>query len=138
MKTTIVPILFLALDCSSVGAKEFKLAAPFTDNMILQRECPVPVWGAGAPGSEVTVEFAGQVKAAKADDNGDWMLRLDPLEASLTERVFRVRNNRGQSHDLEGVLVGEVWFSSGQSNMVWTAGKSMCRDLASDLSRAEK
>jgi len=138
MKTTIVPILFLALDCSSVGAKELQLAAPFTDNMILQRECAVPVWGAGAPGSEVTVEFAGQVKAAKADDKGDWMLKLDPLEASLTERVFRVRNNRGQSHDLEGVLVGEVWFSSGQSNMVWTAGKSMCRDLASDLSRAEK
>ncbi|MDG2488220.1 MAG: sialate O-acetylesterase [Roseibacillus sp.] len=138
MKTTMVPILFLALACSSVGAKEIQLAAPFADNMILQRECAVPVWGSDAPGSEVTVEFAGQVKAAKADDKGDWMLRLDPLEASLTERVFRVRNNRGQSHDLEGVLVGEVWFSSGQSNMVWTAGQSMCRDLASDLSRAEK
>ena len=138
MKPTIVPILFLALDCSSVGAKELQLAAPFADNMILQRECPVPVWGSDVPGSEVTVEFAGQVKVAKADDKGDWMLKLDPLEASLTERVFRVRNNRGQSHDLEGVLVGEVWFSSGQSNMVWTAGKSMCRDLASDLSRAEK
>ena len=138
MKTTIVPVLFLSLACSSVGAKEIQLAAPFTDNMILQRERAVPVWGSDAPGSEVTVEFAGQVKVAKADDKGDWMLRLDPLEASLTERVFRVRNNRGQSHDLEGVLVGEVWFSSGQSNMVWTAGKSMCRDLASDLSRAEK
>ena len=109
--------VFLALACSSVGAKEIQLAAPFADNMILQRECAVPVWGSDVPGSEVTVEFAGQVKAAKADDKGDWMLRLDPLEASLTERVFRVRNNRGQSHDLEGVLVGEVWFSSGQSNL---------------------
>ena len=47
-----------------------------------------------------------------------------------------IDNDRGESTRLENVLVGEVWFASGQSNMVWTAGKSMCQDLARELSRS--
>ena len=35
-------------------------------------------------------------------------------------------------------LVGEVWFSSGQSNMDWVAGKSMCRELAGELQRSKE
>ena len=55
-----------------------------------------------------------------------------------TERSLEVKNNRGQTITLNGVLVGEVWFSSGQSNMVWTAGKSMCNQLARDLASAKE
>ncbi|NNM29782.1 MAG: sialate O-acetylesterase, partial [Akkermansiaceae bacterium] len=127
--TTSIILLLLSLPAVGTAAdQKLELAAPFTDNMILQRESPVPVWGFDAPGSRVTVEFAGQTKSAAADENGDWMVKLDPLEVSLEERGFRVKNARGESIDLEGVLVGEVWFSSGQSNMVWTAGKSMCNE----------
>ena len=43
-----------------------ELATPFTDNMILQRQSEVPVWGWADPGSEVTVAFAGQEKTATA------------------------------------------------------------------------
>ncbi len=97
---------------------QLELAVPFTDNMILQRESKVPVWGGDAPGNRVTVEFAGQTKTAVVDKNGDWMVKLDPLKASREERGLVVKNNRGKSISLKGVLVGEVWFSSGQSNMV--------------------
>ncbi len=112
---------------------QLELAVPFTDNMILQRESKVPVWGGDAPGNRVTVEFAGQTKTAVVDKNGDWMVKLDPLKASREERGLVVKNNRGKSISLKGVLVGEVWFSSGQSNMVWVAGKSMCNQLAREL-----
>ena len=44
-----------------------RVAVPFTDNMILQRQSDVPVWGSSKPGSRVTVEFAGQKKVALAD-----------------------------------------------------------------------
>jgi len=118
--------------------QKLELAAPFTDNMILQRQTSAPVWGFDAPGAKVTVEFAGQKKTAVADKNGDWTLKLDPLKASLTERSFKVTNNKNQSIVLKGVLVGEVWFSSGQSNMVWTAGKSMCSGIAREISGAKK
>ncbi len=139
MKTILFPVL-AALSLSigvSAAAPKLELAVPFTDNMILQRQAKVPVWGFDAPGSRVTVEFAGQTKTAVTDANGDWMLKLDPLEVSREERSFRVKNDRGESIDLRGVLVGEVWFSSGQSNMVWVAGKSMVSDLARELAGSE-
>lgn len=115
-----------------------ELAAPFTDNMILQRESAVPVWGWAKPGAEVTVAFAGQSKTSAVGDDGKWMVKLDPLTASAEERDFSVSATGGQSITLTDVLVGEVWFSSGQSNMVWVASKSMVRDLASELAKAEE
>jgi sialate O-acetylesterase len=118
--------------------QQLELAVPFTDNMILQRESKAPVWGFDEPGNRVTVGFAGQTKTAVADKNGDWMVKLDPLQASRKERGLEVKNNRGKSISLKGVLVGEVWFSSGQSNMVWTAGKSMCNEVARELASSKE
>lgn len=119
--------------------QKLELAAPFTDNMILQRGKPVPIWGFDAPGSKVTVAFAGQKKTATADKNGDWMVKLDPLKASTEPAELAVSSTTidPESLTLANVLVGEVWFSSGQSNMVWVAGKSMCSGLARELAASE-
>jgi sialate O-acetylesterase len=116
-----------------------ELAAPFTNNMILQRQKPVPVWGYAVPGDKIMVAFAGQTKTAKADRKGDWMIKLDALEASSESREFTVKSElSSESITLTDVLVGEVWFSSGQSNMVWIAGKSAVRDIAQELSKADE
>ena len=125
--------LLLSLSAAADAAEGLKVAAPFTDNMILQRQCEVPVWGVDAPGGRVTVEFAGQTKTAVVDQSGDWMVKLDPLEASREERSLSISNDRRESLVLNHVLVGEVWFSSGQSNMVWIANKSMCSNLAREI-----
>ena len=67
-----VSLLLLSITVTVAAAdQKLELAAPFTDNMILQRQTDVPVWGFDAPGAEVTVEFAGQKKTAVADKNGD-------------------------------------------------------------------
>ena len=132
---------FLGLSAAlsvSAADHQLELAVPFTDNMILQRESKVPIWGFDKPGNRVTVEFAGQTKSAVADKKGDWMVKLDPLKASREERGLEVKNNRGKSVSLKGVLVGEVWFSSGQSNMVWTAGKSMCNQLVREIAASKE
>jgi len=140
MMNLVVSILLLLSMATTVAAADQKLelAAPFTDNMILQRQTDVPVWGFDAPGAKITVEFAGQKKTAVADKNGDWTVKLSPLKASLTERSFKVTNNKSESIVLGGVLVGEVWFSSGQSNMVWTAGKSMCSGIAREIAGSKE
>jgi sialate O-acetylesterase len=91
-----------------------KLPSIFTDHMVLQRDLPVPVWGKAAPGEEVTVEFAGQKKSAKADASGKWMVKLDPLTANAEPQVLKAGGVTVQD-----VLVGEVWLASGQSNMEW-------------------
>ncbi|MBM79229.1 MAG: hypothetical protein CMJ78_01390 [Planctomycetaceae bacterium] len=118
----------------ALGVPSFELGTPFVDNAVLQRGMPVPVWGWNKAGSKVTVTFAGQTKTATANDKGKWMLALDPLRASTEERELKATSGN-ESITLSGVLVGEVWFSSGQSNMDWTAGRSNCRDLANSLAR---
>ena len=147
LQTAWIVLLFLSFSHAVQAAEPagsqpptqtLELAVPFTDNMILQRQSDVPVWGFGKPGEKVTVAFAGQTRTAKVNKLGDWMVRLAPLKASSTERVMKVSNASGESISLKGVLVGEVWFSSGQSNMDWLASKSMCRELANTLARSEE
>jgi sialate O-acetylesterase len=94
------------------------LGQPFSDNMVLQRTMPVPVWGWAASGDNVTVTFAGQSKNATAGKDGAWKLTLDPLTASFEPRVLSVRS--AQASDaltLTNVVVGDVWICAGQSNM---------------------
>ncbi len=89
------------------------------NHAVLQRGEPVPVWGWGKPGEEVTVSFAGQVKRARVNEKGSWRLELDAMEASAKGRPMEVTGADGQSVKVEDVLVGEVWMASGQSNMQW-------------------
>jgi sialate O-acetylesterase len=62
---------------SQAEKDSLELAVTFTDNMILQRETNVPVWGFDEPKTKVTVEFAGQKKSVVTDEFGDWMSNLN-------------------------------------------------------------
>ncbi|MDG2223001.1 MAG: hypothetical protein P8L85_16595 [Rubripirellula sp.] len=109
------------------------LGAPFCDNMVLQREMPVPIWGWSKPGTRVTVEFASQQKTATAGAGGKWMVELDPLQASFVPAEMVVVEGSGNKVALRNILVGEVWLASGQSNMQWKVAKSKCAKLAQEL-----
>ncbi len=87
----------------------------FGDDMVLQRDMPVPVWGWAEKGEPVTVTFAGQEKSTVAGENGKWRVTLDPLKASKEPAAFKVSGKN--EIILKNVLVGEVWLCSGQSNM---------------------
>jgi len=120
-----LPILLAVLaGCSSLFAASFRLAAPISDHMILQREKPVAVWGWADAGESVTVAFAGQSKTATADTDGKWMLKLDALKASAEPRTLVVSGKDGHKVEVKDVLVGEVWLGSGQSNMAMTVQRS--------------
>jgi sialate O-acetylesterase len=92
-----------------------KVAAIFGDNMVLQQQQVVPVWGWSAPEATVTVKFSGQKKSARADAHGHWIVKLKKLEASFTPQTLAIE--AGETKAFTNVLVGEVWLCSGQSNM---------------------
>jgi sialate O-acetylesterase len=92
-----------------------KLPAIFGDNMVLQQEQPVPVWGWSAPGASVLVKFAGQTKSTRADDQGRWSVKLAKLKASFEPQSLTIES--GTTKIFTNILVGEVWLCSGQSNM---------------------
>ncbi len=129
-------LLALLLAAAAPAQAALELGSPFVDDMVLQREMPAPVWGWAPAGTSVEVAFAGQRQRAVADQKGRWRVSLAPLAASGEERELVVTAAGGAEITRRGVLVGEVWFSSGQSNMDWIAGKSMCRDLANQLQRS--
>lgn len=126
MPTSRIPLLALAaLTLGALAsAAELRLPAVFSDHMVLQRDKAVAVWGWADAAEEVSVEFAGQKKAAKADASGKWFLRLDPLTASAESRNLTATGKDGRKAEVSDVLVGDVWLGSGQSNMAMTVNRA--------------
>jgi len=116
---SLLTLSVLAVGCGSVHAAA-KLPGFFTDNMVLQQGMPVPVWGTADKEEEVTVSFTEQVKVAKADENGRWEIRLDPLAASADGKDLCIKATN--EIVFKNVVVGEVWICSGQSNMEFGVG----------------
>ena len=87
----------------------------FGDNLVLQREMRVPVWGEAAPGETVTVSIQGQTVKTKANELGKWTAYLAPMSASEQETLTVACG--AESRSFRNVAVGEVWLAAGQSNM---------------------
>ena len=97
------------------ASAEVKLPAIFTDNAVLQRGLPAPIWGWADEGEKVTVTLGQQTKTATPTaPGGKWMVKLDALEAGGPYTLTVAGKN---SITLKNIMVGEVWVCSGQSNM---------------------
>lgn len=118
MKTPAIFLSFALCLLPALSRAELKLPAIIGDHMVLQQKQANPIWGWDAPGTEVTVSFAGQEKKATAGDDGKWTVKLDPLEANADPATLKIEGS--SSRVVKDVLVGEVWMCSGQSNMGWT------------------
>jgi sialate O-acetylesterase len=99
--------------------------ALFSDHAVLQRGKPIPVWGLAAPGEKIKAEFGGQTQSTTTAPDGKWSVTFSPLEASSESRVLTIQGDQSPAPLLvQDVLVGEVWFCGGQSNMEWALNKS--------------
>lgn len=96
------------------GHAEVKLPGFLSNHMVLQREQPIHIWGWSAPGEKVSVAFHGTTRDTAGDELGKWSLYLPPEAAGGPYELSITADNRIV---LEDVLVGDVWFASGQSNM---------------------
>ena len=108
------------------------LAAPFTDEAVLQCAQPVPVWGRAAPGEKITVHFRGQQLTTAAGADGRWAVTLAPLPVSAGGADLVVTG--ANTVILRDVVVGEVWLASGQSNMEWPLARA--RDATQEIAAA--
>ena len=114
------------------GVQDLSLPSVLSDHMVLQRELPVSIWGRGAPGATVEVEFGGKSVQTEVGGDGSWELELPPLEASAEGRPLSVSSGT-EALVLEDVVVGEVWICSGQSNMEWSVDSVDEADAAREL-----
>ena len=108
--------LFLLLGVLVLDAK-VKLPALVSDNMLLQQQTDARLWGWAKPGAtvRVTPSWDGQTVSCQADAQGRWRVSVKTPAASYTP--YDITIDDGEPLTLKGVLVGEVWLASGQSNM---------------------
>lgn len=111
-KLFIIPlILFVALNASA----QVKLPRLIRDSMILQRDEKIKLWGWASANEKVNIRFNGKVYKTKADAGGNWVLQLPPTKAGGPYTMDITASNK---ITLREILFGDVWFCSGQSNMV--------------------
>lgn len=94
---------------------EVKLPALVRDSMVLQRNTKVKIWGWATNGEKITVSFAGKKYRTVTGSDGKWMVLLSPMNAG---GPFTMNIDASNHIVLKDVLIGDVWFCSGQSNMV--------------------
>jgi len=114
MKHTLTVLTTLLLASLAASAVDLKVASVFSDQTILQRDKPVPVWGSAEVKAKITVEFGGQKKDVLTDVDGKWLVKLEAMPASAEPRELRVF----QAPDatpviIKDVLVGDVFLCAG-------------------------
>jgi len=109
-------VLFLLVFVAPVHlSAQVSLSRVFSDNMVIQREKPVHVWGTANPGERVSVTFNQESYKAKAGKDGKWEIYMPAMKAGGPfEMLVKGKQN---SIRLGNILVGDVWLCSGQSNM---------------------
>ncbi|MDR7372992.1 GDSL-type esterase/lipase family protein [Flavobacterium aquidurense] len=111
-----------------------QLAPIFTDDMVLQRNQPIVIYGNANGGNEVEVTFNTNKKVVKANQYGKWQVIFPSMKAGGTHQINISCN--GKNIELKNILIGDVWFCSGQSNMAFPLQKS--ENGISELKKASK
>jgi len=125
MKINFAATILLLLFFQSLCYAQITLPKVFGDNMVLQREIEIPVWGSSAPRALITAELGSVKTSTKADREGKWMVRFPKFEAGgpYTLKIYE-KGKPGEATVLSGILIGDVWLASGQSNMEWQVQQS--------------
>ena len=115
---TAILVLSALLAFRTPVAAQVQLNPLFTDHMVLQQQCYVPVWGKAAPGTTVSVKPSWNVKGEtdRADAEGNWSVKILTPKAGFKKHTLTISAG-DSSVTLRDVLIGEVWFCAGQSNM---------------------
>ena len=115
--------LSFAVLISNLVFAQIKLPAIISDNMILQQNSKVALWGSAKPGERITITNSWNNKSTStsADASGKWLTYINTTKAGGPYQLtFKASNHI----EVKNILLGEVWLSSGQSNMEFFVGKT--------------
>ncbi len=110
--------LLAALAVCAAASAQLSLRQPCSDGMVLQQQTAALVWGKAGPGRRVTVipSWDARQYSAQAGTDGFWQVAVQTPAASYEPQTITVSSGSEQLV-IRDVLIGEVWFASGQSNM---------------------
>ena len=111
-----IPLVFFLLISPNLLNAKVTLPAFFSDNMVLQQKTEAAIWGWAKPNSAVQLTSSWNKKkyTAQSDQSGKWKLKISTPDAG---GPYEITISDGETITLHNILIGEVWFCSGQSNM---------------------
>ncbi len=107
--------LFFFITIPSLCKATVTLPQLVRDSMVLQRDAKVNIWGWASPKEKISISFQSKKYKTVADATGNWLITLNPMKAGGPYTMKIVASNH---ITLSNILMGDVWFCSGQSNMV--------------------
>ncbi len=115
MKKQIIAACLLMMQTASWG----KVVLPeiLSDNMVLQQQTEVKLWGKAKANAQVSIRpsWDNRTYTATSDKDGKWIAKVQTPQASYN--AYSITFSDGETTQLNNILIGEVWFCSGQSNM---------------------
>ncbi len=108
---------FVLLILSFALQAQLKVASVLGDNMVLQRNTEVNIWGKASPNQNITIKTGWSKISTKitADEKGNWIVKVKTTQAGGPYTI-QINCNK-EKIQLNNILLGEVWLCSGQSNM---------------------
>ena len=116
MKRIIIALCMLYLFGGNLSAKVV-LPQILSDHAVLQQQTEVKLWGKAVPNTTVNVtpSWNNQTITAQSDNEGRWQVSIQTPAADFTP--YSIEFSDGEITRIQNILIGEVWFCSGQSNM---------------------
>jgi sialate O-acetylesterase len=112
-KKTLMILCLFAL--AQTALAQISLPRLVRDSMVLQRDANVNIWGWASANEKVTVKFNSKLYKSRSDESGKWSVQLLPTKAG---GPYTMEISGKNKITLKEILFGDVWFCSGQSNMV--------------------
>src|ERR1700712_1654247 len=94
---------------------DIRLPQLINNHMVLQRDIKLKIWGWALPGEKINISFNGKQINTLTRNDGKWLVNLPAMKAG-GPYVMSIKGNN--EIILNDILIGDVWFCSGQSNMV--------------------
>ena len=116
MKNNILLIISL-FAINLIASQNLKLPSIFNDNMILQQDSNISIWGWSKSRSSISITVSWNEKTliTNSDDNGKWIINIKTPKSGKSHEISLKSGD--QKISLSNILMGEVWIASGQSNM---------------------
>jgi sialate O-acetylesterase len=131
MQALLLPFTIFFLQASA----QISLPKVFGDSMVLQRDIQIPVWGSSKPGALIVAKLGNVQATGKANAHGKWLIRFPAFKAGGPYVLEIAESGKSASKiQLKGILIGDVWLASGQSNMEWQVQQS--NDAAKEIANA--
>ncbi|MEO8712016.1 MAG: sialate O-acetylesterase [Parafilimonas sp.] len=99
------------------SSAQIKLPDIISDSMMLQQSSDAPIWGWASAGEKIEVSGSWSKNPSvqtTADKDGKWMVKI---KTPVAGGPYDLSIKGNQTTILHGILIGEVWICSGQSNM---------------------